>query len=160
MKKLFTFFSALLILFAGCSFAATSNDNKVMKPDSICANYNKLTKDQKADIDKTVTETMGKLQPLHQKLMADFEALHEQIMQSPVDEKLINQTVDDIISVKSQIFRMHVQTAVEVEKKYGFIPMCCTMKGHCPMMQKGITRQSDLEAMMMACQKDPTCQKK
>lgn len=157
MKKFIAYFIALSVSFAGCALAASSSsDNKTtIKPTDMCVNYNKLTKDQKADIDKIASDTEEKVMPLRQKLMTDFEMLHTQIMQSPIDENAINKTSKEIIDTKSQIFLTHIQSAIQIEKKYGFVPMCCLMKkGHCPMMKKGITRQSDLEAVMIVYPKD------
>jgi hypothetical protein len=160
MKKVIAYLCALSVLVAGCALAATNTNTNASKSTNICANYQKLNQQQKDEVNKIVNDNIKQLMPLHQKLMADFETLHQQIMQTPVDEDAVNKTVDDIIAVKGQIFKAHVKVAIQIEKKYGFIPMCCTMKGHCPKMKEGVTRQSDLEAMMMACQKDPTCNKK
>jgi phenylalanyl-tRNA synthetase alpha subunit len=150
MKKIIAYSSILLIFFAGCALAGKAAGTKdTTKPAGMCVNYDKLTKDQKADIEKMIGETMDKVAPMKQEILANFETLHAQMMTSPIDEKAINKTAKNISDVKTSIFMMHIQTITQIDKKYGYIPMCCFAKEHCAkMMEDKYKMEEDMEKMM------------
>jgi hypothetical protein len=135
MKKIIAYSSVLFILFAGCTFAASTSTKSEMTPAKMCVNYDKLTKTQKADVDKMIKDTMDQMMPKRQELMSKYEMLRTQMMQTPIDESAINKTAKEITSLKSDLMMMHIQAMTQITKKYGYIPLCCTMKGHCAKMK-------------------------
>lgn len=153
MKKVIILSSALLVFFAGYALAAA-------KGTGMCVNYDKLTKDQKTEVQKMATDAMDKIAPMHKDLADKYKELHTAMMKTPVDEKAINKIADQIMDLRDKAFKTHIDAAVQVDKKYGFIPMCCILK-KCPKSSEEMMGQFDKEERMMGCQKDSTmCEKK
>jgi hypothetical protein len=137
MKKIIAYSSALLILFAGCALAAQkATTTKAPAKPSMCANYDKLTKDQKADVNTMISDAMNKMNPNRQELMSNFEMLQTLMMQIPLDERAINKTAKKISDLRTDLFMMHVDTVTQIDKKYGYIPVCCLTQNHCAKVMK------------------------
>jgi hypothetical protein len=151
MKKTIACLSALLILFAGCAFAAESTTSAKNAASTMCANYNKLNKDQKAEVNKIIADNIDQTMPTRQKVIDNLKNLHDLMMVSPIDEKAINKVADEIGDYKKKIFMKQIQVATQISKKYGYIPPCCLTKNRCSKvikMQKEIGME-DMDGMTM-----------
>jgi Spy/CpxP family protein refolding chaperone len=142
--------------FITTSFAVDNNTQQTTQPEAMtaqkpqmmpflhkCAEYKKLTADQKAKVDKIIADCKDKIMPVREQLMAKREELNKQFMTATPDENAINSLAKEISDLHNQMFMVHVQARMEMAK-VGFSASEC-WKSKYPMMDEGMGFGKDMD---------------
>lgn len=105
-----------------------------------CAQYKKLTADQKTKVDKIMQDFKGKVMPLKDQMQAKHDELEKQLAMTTPDESKVNSLTKEISDLRNQMFTTHVQARLEMAK-IGFSAGECWKSMH-PMMKKGMKHGS------------------
>lgn len=148
--------------FITTSFAVDNNAQQAKQPEAMtmqkpqmmqfmhkCAEYKKLTTEQKAKIDKIMTDCRDKMMPIREQLMTKREELNKLFMTTTPDEGAINSLTKEISDLHNQMFMAHVQARMEMAK-IGFSASEC-WKSKYPMMDEGMGwgKEMDMQHKMM-----------
>lgn len=107
-----------------------------------CAQYQKLTTDQKAKVDKIMQDFKGKIMPLKDQLWTKKEELDKQFMTPTPNEAAINSLVKEISGLHNQMFAAHIQARLEMTK-IGFSSGECWESMH-PMMGQSMENEKGM----------------
>jgi Spy/CpxP family protein refolding chaperone len=88
---------------------------------SNCPQYMKLNEAQKAEVKKIVDDFKKEVMPLKKDLMDKMSSLKDQMMQSDLNEKIIDKTTKEIAALHDQILTEYVNTMVYIKKTTGAV---------------------------------------